>query len=175
MLPTDTLPALAVTPRNAAKIWKIKRRPLNKPLILMASTAQELFEHVQSYVLPDASRMAKKYWPGALTLVLPAVGEIVEALNPGASTLGVRVPACAQPRLLLKSTGPLATTSANIAGNKSTENSDEASAIFPDLPLLGPVPWPNSSGMASTVIAWEKEGLWKVLRHGPVDPDLYQK
>ena len=43
----------------------------------------------------------------------------------------------------------------------------EASIQFPGIPILGPIPWPNSSGMASTVIEW-KEGEWTVLRAGSV-------
>ncbi|WP_320675136.1 L-threonylcarbamoyladenylate synthase [Prochlorococcus sp. MIT 1341] len=175
LLPTDTLPALAVSPNKASKLWEIKRRPLDKPLILMGATPQDLFEYVYECALNDALKMAEIYWPGPLTLVLPASGEIVEALNPGSLSIGLRVPACLLTTSLLARTGPLATTSANLAGNKPTKNSEEASAVFPDLPLLGPIPWPSSSGLASTVLKWEQDSSWKVLRRGQVNPDLSKK
>ena len=64
-------------------------------------------------------------------------------------------------------TGPLATTSANISGEEPAKDANEASIQFPGIPMLAPIPWPNSSGMASTVIEWEK-GKWNLLRAGSV-------
>ena len=70
-------------------------------------------------------------------------------------------------RDLLIQSGPLATTSANLSGESPVENALEASVQFPGIPILGPVPWPNSSGMASTVIEWN-QGQWKLIRPGSV-------
>ena len=64
-------------------------------------------------------------------------------------------------------TGPLATTSANISGESPVEDAIEASIKFPGIPILAPIPWPNSSGMASTVVEWKK-GKWNLLRSGSV-------
>ena len=89
-------------------------------------------------------------------------------LNPGKLNIGIRMPACELALDLLSQSGPLATTSANLAGDGPTLNSKEASDCFPDLPLLGPVPWPKASGLASTVILWERSGCWQLLRSGAV-------
>ena len=70
-------------------------------------------------------------------------------------------------RELLSQTGPLATTSANISGKSPVKDAFEASIQFPEIPILGPVPWPKSSGIASTVVEW-KEGKWNLLRSGSV-------
>ena len=64
-------------------------------------------------------------------------------------------------------TGPLATTSANISGEAPVKDALEASIQFPGIPILAHVPWPNSSGIASTVVEWEN-GRWNVLRPGSV-------
>ena len=88
-------------------------------------------------------------------------------MNCNSNYLGFRVPALKLARDLLLKTGPLATTSANISGKSPVKDALEASVQFPGIPILGPVPWPNSSGMASTVIEWN-EGNWKVLRSGSV-------
>ena len=167
LFPTDTLPALCSYPQYSNKIWEIKNRPLNKPLILMGGCLEDLFEFVQPSAIDDGLRMAKTYWPGALTIILPTKGKFSEYLNCTSNSLGFRVPALKLARDLLMRTGPLATTSANISGKSPVKDALEASIQFPGIPILGPVPWPTSSGMASTVIEWN-DGEWKLLRAGSV-------
>ena len=167
IFPTDTLPALCSYPKYAEKIWEIKKRPLNKPLILMGGCLEDLFKFVEPYAIDDGLKIAKIYWPGALTIILPAIGNLSKYLNCNSNSLGFRVPALKLARDFLIKTGPLATTSANLSGQPPVENALEASNQFPRIPLLGPVPWPDSSGMASTVIEWKK-GEWKLLRSGSV-------
>ena len=167
LFPTDTLPALCSYPKYSKKIWTIKKRPLNKPLILMGGCLEDLFEFVKPCAFDDGLKMAKIYWPGALTIVLPTRGNLSENLNFNSNSLGFRVPALKLARDLLMRTGPLATTSANISGKSPVKDELEASAQFPGIPILGPVPWPNSSGMASTVVKWN-EGKWDLLRAGSV-------
>ena len=170
LLPTDTLPALASTPEQAAQIWRLKRRPQDKPLILMGADAETLLRHVQPAARTDALSLALLHWPGALTLVLPAMGAWTEMLNPGEGTLGLRIPAC-QPTLeLLDFSGPLATTSANVSGQPASCNEKEAAVVFPRLPLLAPIPWPEHSLEASSVIAWQGPQRWHWLRRGAVIP-----
>ena len=163
LFPTDTLPALCSYPKYSKKIWKIKKRPLNKPLILMGGCLEDLFEFVKPCAIDDGLRMAKTFWPGALTIILPTKGNFSEYLNCTSNSLGFRVPALKLARDLLMRTGPLATTSANISGESPVKDALEASIQFPGIPILGPVPWPSSSGMASTVIEWN-DGKWKLLR-----------
>ena len=167
LFPTDTLPALCSYPEFSKKIWTIKKRPANKPLILMGGCLDDLFEFVKPCAIEDGLKLAKIYWPGALTIVLPTVGDISKNLNSNSNSLGFRVPSLKLARDLLTQTGPLATTSANISGRSPVKNALEASTQFPGIPILAPVPWPNSSGIASTVIEW-KEGKWNLLRSGSV-------
>ncbi len=167
LFPTDTLPALCSLPKFSKKIWTIKKRPSNKPLILMGGCLEDLFEFVNPCAVEDGMKLATNYWPGALTIVLPSVGDISKNLNSTSDSLGFRVPALKIARDLLMETGPLATTSANISGKSPVKDALEASIRFPGIPILGPVPWPNSSGMASTVIEW-KEGKWNLLRSGSI-------
>ncbi len=167
LFPTDTLPAIGSYPKYSKKIWTIKKRPLNKPLILMGGCLEDLFEFVKPNALEDGLQLAKNYWPGALTIILPTIGNLSKYLNCNSNYLGFRVPALKLARDLLLKTGPLATTSANISGQPPVKDAFEASVRFPQIPILGPVPWPNSSGLASTVVEWN-EGNWKVLRVGSV-------
>jgi L-threonylcarbamoyladenylate synthase len=170
LIPTDTLPALAATPPHAQQIWVLKQRPADKPLILMAADLAPLKQALGMEWRPEWLELAAMAWPGALTLVLPARGSVLELLNPGAATLGIRIPACEAARELLRQTGPLATTSANRSGRPAATTAAEAAASFPQLPLLGPLPWPRAGGQASTVLAWSSSGSWRVLRAGAFLP-----
>ena len=167
LFPTNTLPAICAYPEFSKKIWTIKKRPANKPLILMGGCLDDLFKFVQPCAIEDGLKLANKHWPGALTIVLPTIGNISKNLNSNSNYLGFRVPALRLARDLLMQTGPLATTSANISGTPPVKDALEASIQFPGIPILAPVPWPNSSGIASTVIEW-KEGKWNLLRSGSV-------
>ena len=167
LFPTDTLPAICSYPKYSKKIWTIKKRPLSKPLILMGGCLDDLFEFVDPCALEDSFKFAKIYWPGALTMVLPTIGNFSEHLNGNSNAVGFRVPALRIARDLLMHTGPLATTSANISGEVPVKDAMEASIKFPGIPILAPIPWPNSSGMASTVVEWEN-GKWNLLRPGSV-------
>ena len=170
LLPTDTLPALAAVPEQAAQIWRLKQRPQDKPLILMGADVDALLCHVSPAARADAIALAQRHWPGALTLVLPAFGPCAQALNPGVATLGLRIPACKPMLDLLRCSGPLATTSANVSGEPASRTEIEAAAAFPNLPLLAPIPWPDPSCQASSVIAWRGPQSWHWLRRGAVMP-----
>ena len=167
LFPTDTLPALCSYPKYSKKIWTIKKRPSSKPLILMGGRLEDLFEFVHPCAIEEGLKLARIYWPGALTMVLPTVGNFSEDLNCHSNSVGFRVPELKLARDLLMQTGPLATTSANISGEEPVKDALEASIQFPGIPILAPVPWPNSSGMASTVVEWQ-EGEWNLLRPGSI-------
>jgi L-threonylcarbamoyladenylate synthase len=172
-MPTDTLPALAARPPFASRIWELKQRPLDKPLILMGADLPQLQAVLGVPWRPEWSAMAAQGWPGPLTLVLPARGTLINQLHPGGRSLGLRIPACAEAWELLGQSGVLATTSANPSGVAAARDAEAACRFFPGLPLLAPIPWPAASGLASTVLAWqgrEDDGVdgagWRVLRQG---------
>ncbi|MFZ9952228.1 MAG: L-threonylcarbamoyladenylate synthase [Vulcanococcus sp.] len=169
LFPTDTLPALASRPEHARQLWELKQRPQNKPLILMGASAEELWQWLGSTPEPAWLELANQHWPGALTLVVPAARRLVDPLNPGGDSLGLRVPACDAALELLRLSGPLATTSANRSGEEPSLTAQEAAERFPQVARLAPEPWPRPSGQASTVLRWY-HGDWQVLRRGAVLP-----
>ena len=171
IFPTDTLPALGVAPKYAYKLWEIKKRPKNKPLILMASSINYLIDLIIPEAKKDALEFANLHWPGALTMVFPTSCREFEMLNPFQKNIGMRIPNLMVAQKLLSQSGPLATTSANISGERPILNEKEAYEIFPEVPFLGPTPWPKPSGCASTVISWESPGEWKLLRKGSLIPE----
>ena len=121
IIPTDTLPGLAVLPDQAQTLWRLKCRPADKPLILMGASVNDLLQEVEGPCHREVEVLAERYWPGALTLVLPARdGGAGRHLNPGGTSLGCRIPACEQTRALLQISVPLATTSANSSGEPAS-------------------------------------------------------
>ncbi len=171
--PTDTVPALATKPDRSELIFVAKQRSQDKPLILMAASAEDLWPYVHGNPADFKvwQQVAQSFWPGALTLVLPAsdkVPAVMNAIDP--TTIGVRVPNCALARQILQQTGPLATTSANLSGQPPLESIAQIEAQFPEvLTLLASQlsTVATASSLPSTVAKWTGSD-WKILRQGAV-------
>jgi len=172
--PTDTVPALAARPDRSELIFAAKRRSQDKPLILMAASAQALWPYVQGTAaeLNLWQQVAESYWPGALTLVLPASPKVPAAMNPiDPSTIGIRVPNLPLALKILEQTGPLATTSANLSGQPPLESVTEIEAHFPEVLTLVPselATATTASSLPSTVAKWTGSN-WEILRQGAIE------
>ena len=156
--PTDTVYGLAVLPGGEGQIYAIKDRPNLLPLILMVSEPAA----VEAFVQVDARARAymERWWPGPLTLVLPA----------GAATLGVRIPDHPLALALLRAAGPLLTTSANRHGEPPALTAEEA-ARLPGLAGVldgGTAP----GGEPSTVISLLPGRELTVIREGAISSHL---
>ena len=165
---TDTLPAIGCIPRFSQVIYKIKKRDTKKPLILMGSDNSQFNEFVHESALDDYKYMASVYWPGALTIIIPISDKSKEFLSSSNLTLGLRIPNSMMAKSLIKESGPLLTSSANISGLTPATNAKDISLDFPNVDILGPVPWEKCSGKASTIISWVNHGQWKIIREGQV-------
>ncbi len=173
--PTDTVPALAARPDQAELIYAAKRRPPEKPLILMGASLSDLLPYVagDAAALATWQRLTAQHWPGQLTLVLPMSDRTPPALNPlGTGTLGIRVPNHPIALALLARTGPLATTSANLSGQPPLTAIADIARTFPTALTLPadafqPASSGRSSGTPSTVALWTGQG-WKILRQGEI-------
>ena len=168
IFPTDTLPAIGCLPKFANVIYKFKKRDRDKPLILMGSEHKQLIDYVHESAKEDYENMASKYWPGALTMVIPASEKQTTILTSNDLTLGLRIPNSYMAQSLMKETGPLLTSSANISGFTGSVTAECISIDFPSIEILGPIPWEKSSGKASTIISWKKSGDWRLIREGEV-------
>ena len=168
IFPTDTLPAIGCLPKFSEIIYEFKKRDRDKPLILMGSEHRQLIDYVHESAKEDYENIASKYWPGALTMVVPASEKQTSILTSNDHTLGLRIPNSYIAQILLKETGPLLTSSANISGFKGSIAVEGIAQDFPSLKILGPIPWGKNSGKASTIIFWEKSGDWRLIREGEV-------
>jgi L-threonylcarbamoyladenylate synthase len=167
-LPTETVYGLAVVP-NAASLKAVidaKGRPQEKGIAVLIDGIDQVAGLV---TLPGrALRLAERFWPGPLTLVLPLCrpGSLPEALTGGRGTLGVRLPDHAVPRALARQLGPIAVTSANRSGEPEARTAAALiEAVGASLVLVlddGPV----RGGVASTVVGFGAGGRAIVLREG---------
>ena len=168
IFPTDTLPAIGCLPKFSNIIYEFKKRDKNKPLILMGSEHNHLVDYVHESAKEDYENLASKYWPGALTMVIPASQNKTTILTSNDFTLGLRIPNSFMAQSLMRETGPLLTSSANISGFKGSSTAEGIALEFPSIKILGPIPWGESSGKASTIIFWKNSGNWKLIREGGV-------
>src|SRR5688572_8379333 len=143
VMPTETAYGLAADPANAAAVagvFRIKGRPGSKPLPLIAASIDDVR---RVFILTGkALALAKRHWPGPLTLVLPFRKDRRLAAAAGERTGAVRVPASAWARTLAKEVGGLITsTSANVSGEATLYDPRKVIASFkrrrvkPDLVL----------------------------------------
>lgn len=121
-LPTETVYGLAADATNAAavaRIFEVKGRPANHPLIVHLASASLLDEWAAR--VPDWARLlAAAYWPGPLTLILPKRAHVLDDVTGGQDTVGLRVPAHALTREVLELLGTgVAAPSANRFGKVS--------------------------------------------------------
>ena len=168
IFPTDTLPAIGCLPKFSNIIYEYKKRDRNKPLILMGSEQKHLIDYVHESAKEDYENIASKYWPGALTIVIPASEKQTLNLTSNDLTIGLRIPNSYMAQSLLRETGPLLTSSANISGFKGSITVEGIALDFPSVRILGPIPWEKSSGKGSTIIFWKKSGDWRMIREGEV-------
>jgi L-threonylcarbamoyladenylate synthase len=153
--PTDTLYGLAVDPRNDAaveRLFAVKGREAASAIALIAADATMAEEVAANGFGSLERRLASAFWPGPLTIVVPAASAMARALSPG-GTLGVRVPAHLVARRLSAAFGGCITaTSANIAGRLPSVTADEVAAALGErvdfLVDAGPAP----GGAPSTVV-----------------------
>lgn len=127
--PTDTVygvGALITSPQSIARLYEVKGREQTKAIAILIADANQL-ELVASQASEAAGKLAARFWPGALTLVLPKLQTLPAILSPN-ETIGVRVPDHAVARALLAAAGPMAVTSANISGGSNALNANEVFA-----------------------------------------------
>jgi L-threonylcarbamoyladenylate synthase len=166
--PTETVYGLGCVPSDtdaAQRVCEIKKRA-DKPLPLICSDIEAARKIVE--MNSAAERLAARFWPGPLTIVLPAKVKYSMWVNHGASTLGVRVsPQPVASRLAKETGGVIVSTSANISGDEPARSAQEAKEIFGnkvDIILDG---GPSPGGESSTVVDLTGEEIW-LLRKGPV-------
>jgi L-threonylcarbamoyladenylate synthase len=127
-VPTDTLYGLAADPFSAAaieRLFAVKGRAAERAVPLIAADAAQVTAQLGR--LPAAGqRLAERFWPGPLTLLVPATRALAAAVSGGTGRVGVRVPAHGVARAICAAAGrPITATSANVSGEPATPDPDQ--------------------------------------------------
>ena len=167
IVPTETVYGLAADDRNPAameRLFEAKGRPQNKPIALLAASVDELDRHGVK-LGPVARRLAEKFWPGPLTMVLDA---------PSGWT-GFRIPDHPVMQALLRAWGGvLAVTSANRSGEPPAQTAAAALAALEPFVALALDAGPVTGGVPSTVVKVMGDNV-EILRAGAIPAENIER
>ena len=167
-IPTDTVYGFAALVQDEtaiAKLYQIKERSQNKSIAVLLGDAEQA-QAVAADFPEKAQRLAKAYWPGALTIIVRKKAGLPPDLTSN-DLVGLRIPDHDFVRELIRHTGPLAVTSANISGQPPAKSINEFSELLGDklnIIIDGGV---CSGGVPSSVINCETEPA-VILREGAI-------
>lgn len=168
--PTDTVYGLVCrfdSQRAIEELYRVKERPPEKALPVLIGDDSQLAQVIAGPLPALAQELIARFWPGPLTLILPALPHLPPVLTAGGSTVGVRVPNQPFLRELARQAGPLASSSANRSGGPECHTPAEVLAQLDGrIPLLvdsGPTP----HALASTVLDLTPIPP-RILREGPL-------
>ena len=166
-IPTETVYGIGVNPTSQTavnKIFELKERDEDKPLSILISSFYDIHKLGVVSIIPEVVEL---YWPGPLTIIVETTLEFSDGVGTKSpNTIGIRVPDNDLAIELLKITGPLAVTSANISGNEDVKSDVDAQNIFGDA-IKHYIKGEALHGSGSTIIDLREEG-GRILREGPL-------
>lgn len=170
--PTETVYGLGadgLNPEAVARIYAAKGRPATNPLILHVAGESEAAGLVRDW--PElASRLAARFWPGPLTLILDADPRVPSIVRGGGPSVALRCPAHPVALALVRHTGrPLAAPSANRSTQLSPTLAEHVVSSLGDAVDLVLDAGPTHSGIESTILDLRREP-YRILRPGPLAP-----
>ncbi len=131
-IPTETvygLAAYAFSKKAIKKIYEVKQRPKEKPLIVLIGNMNQLKQIVRE--IPNwVKKSLSKLWPGPVTIILPKKEEVPREVTAGLSKVAVRMPNHPIPLLLANEVGPIVAPSANISGEPPTSKPEKVIEDF---------------------------------------------
>ena len=172
-IPTDTFYGLAANPFDRAaveRVFAIKGRSQSAPLLLLIDSV-EMARELAAELPPNFHRLAQRFWPGPLTMVVEASAKVPTIVTGETGRIGLRVPAAAIPRALVKQAGvPLTGTSANRTGEKGCSTAQEVERCLGNAVVLILDGGPSAATRPSTVVDL-RAGSWELLREGAISAE----
>jgi len=170
-MPTDTFYGLAADPFNlraVEKIYDVKSRSRHKPLSLLVESVDQA-EDLTRPLPEEFYKLARKYWPGPLTLIVRAASRLPLKVTANTGNVALRVPAAKIPVAVVCAAGvPLTATSANVSGAAECTTADGVRQQLGDfIPVIvdgGPSP----RSVASTIVDLTDPSGLRVLREGAI-------
>ncbi|MFO7847512.1 MAG: L-threonylcarbamoyladenylate synthase [Balneolaceae bacterium] len=120
-IPTETVYGLAADATNAVAVrntFSLKKRPADNPLIVHLSNPEQV-EHFSSAGPEQYQNLAKTFWPGPLTLILPKKPHVLDIITAGLNTVALRMPDHPKALEIIDKAGPVTAPSANLSGRPS--------------------------------------------------------
>lgn len=167
VIPTDTIYGIvgsALNPQTVEKIYTLRKRALDKPMIILISSIDDL-KKFEIKLTSKQKEFLEQNWPNPLSVILPVKKEKFKYLHRGKNSLAFRMPKNDKLLNILKQIGPLVAPSANFEGEKPAETIEEAKKYFGDkvdLYLDGG----QFVTIPSTIVEVIEDGKVKVLRQG---------
>lgn len=174
--PTETvygLGAYAFSTPAVNKIFAAKQRPAQNPLLVHVSNLQQV-ENLVTDIPATAGKLMDKFWPGPLSIILPARREVPEVVRGGKSSVGLRMPSHPVALALLNKTGPVAAPSANLSGHPSPVTAAHVQADLDGRIAAVLDAGPTGGGVESTVLDLSN-GDYRVLRRGGIGIEALQE
>ena len=176
--PTETFMALGCRAGSAtavAGLYEVKQRPLHLPLPLIAADRSQV-EGI-AHMLPEAEKLMKLFWPGPLSILLPASVRTPAALSGGTGMVAVRIPSHSGARDLAFAVGePLVASSANISGASPAKDAKSVDPVLLDrVPVLWDAPPKPAGRLPSTLVRLLDGETIQVLRQGAVSTYALQQ
>jgi L-threonylcarbamoyladenylate synthase len=174
VFPTDTVYGVGAAvdqPDAVARLYVAKGRPLERAIPVLVSGSDSV-SRVASEIDEIARKLMDHYWPGPLTLVVPAAEWLPTEIVRDTGSVGLRMPD--HPialELIERSGGALATTSANRSGEVETRTASDAAAQIGDRVDLVLDGGTAPGGVPSTVVKVESDRGWSILREGAISRD----
>ncbi|MCC2593064.1 threonylcarbamoyl-AMP synthase [Tessaracoccus sp. OS52] len=170
VVPTDTVYGIAADAFSAeavAGLLAAKQRGKDMPPPVLIAE-RSMLRALASDVPRDAMALAKNHWPGALTLILKAQRTLNLELGETNGSVAVRVPDHDELRQLLRRTGPLAVSSANISGQPAANTVEEAVAMLGDAVAVYLDGGEAAGQVASTIVDFTRSIRGQVVRDGAI-------
>jgi L-threonylcarbamoyladenylate synthase len=168
-VPTDTVYGVAASLTHGdavASLFLLKDRPSGLPLPVLVHALSPIQE-IDVEWSERAQRLSEEFWPGPLTIVVPASRELALSVGGSGDTVGVRVPNDELLLSLLRESGPLAVTSANAHGEPPCHTAQEVLRVLAGDHLAGVLDGGERRGEVSTVVD-VSETSWRILREGAI-------
>jgi len=170
-MPTDTFYGLAADPFNlraVERVYEIKSRLKHKPLSLLIEDMDQA-EEFAGPLPEDFKLLARRFWPGPLTMIVPAASHLPLKVTANTGNVALRVPASEIPLAVVRAAKiPITATSANLSGAVECTTAEQVRDQLQDRISLIVDGGKSPRLLPSTIVHFANDGSWQILRDGAI-------
>ena len=170
-MPTDTFYGLAADPYNlraVERVYEIKSRLKHKPLSLLIEDVDQAEEFARP-LCDDFHLLARRFWPGPLTMIVPAASRVPLKVTANTGNVALRVPAAEIPLAVVRTAKiPITATSANLSGAVECTTAEQVRDQLQNRISLIVDGGKSPRALPSTIVHFTADGSWQILREGAI-------